>query len=359
MSKSLFSSFDILKENFNNDHLTLMNIKSSSENDSLFFEAMNFSLETDREFLEINKKFYKTVMESSGNQEVIHESFEGFFDGIKKIIKKILNFLKKIWEKFVNIIMRLVRSDSYLKKHLDDLSSFSSEDEFEYKGYKFTFSSNIPKESPLEDLLNKVTDSDIANISDGELSNLDTVKKMYEDVREELDSGNYYDKVRGEVLGKSDIEETDYSKELFKIFRNDEDSTEEFTVDYSYISTIRSRYKNYEKDLKAVKKVRKDVEDIYKKLEDAYEKIAKKAKKTGSNYTISIPKDNKEIAVNSDVLNWYGLWGKARAAQLEKMSNIHSMAFSAKLDAMKEAFRQDRDVLYKALGKVRTKHKDI
>ena len=52
MSNGLFSSTNILQENFNTDHLTLMNIKSTSENDSLLFEAMDFSLETDRDLLE-------------------------------------------------------------------------------------------------------------------------------------------------------------------------------------------------------------------------------------------------------------------------------------------------------------------
>ena len=361
MSNGLFSSTNILQENFNTDHLTLMNIKSTSENNSLLFEAMDFSLETDRDLLEANKKFYKTVSESAGNMDVIHESFEGFFSTIKNIIRKVINFLKKIWEKFVNLIMRLVRSDSYLKKHLDDLSAFSSEDEFEYKGFTFTFSSSIPKETPLEDLVNDVTANDFGK---GDMDNTtnqqnaDKVKQMYEEIREELESGTYYDKVRGKVLGKTSIEETDYSGELFKIYRNDEDTTDTFTVDYSYISTIRNRYRNYDKDLKAVKKVRKDVENIYKKLEDAYEKLSKNAKVSGSTYTITIPNSGGDLAIDKEALNWYDLWGKARAGQIQKISNIHSMAFSAKLDAMKEAFRQDRDVLYKALGKVKTKHKD-
>lgn len=360
--KGLFSSANILKENFNTNHNTLMNIKSSSENDSLFFEAVGFSLDIDRDYVEANKRLYKTLSEAADNQYIINEAFEGFFDTVKSIIKKILNFLKKIWNKFVNIIMRLVRSDSYLKKHLDDLSAFSSEDEFEYKGYHFTFKSNIPSETPLTNLVDKVLEDgkNFSDIKDDHGTDSNHIKSMYEDIRDELASGSYYDRIRGAVLGKNDlIEETEYSSELFKIFRDDEDSTDKFTVDYSYITEIRTRYKNYDKDLKAVKKVRKDVEDIYKKLEDSYDKISKNVKKSGANYQVNIPAAQISVnGVDKETLNWYDLWGKARAGQIQKISNIHSMAFSAKLDAMKEAFRQDRDVLYKALGKVKSKHTD-
>lgn len=359
--KSLFSSANILKENFNYNHDTLMSIKSSVENDSLFFESVDFSLSVDRDYCKANEVFYKALAESADDQEVIHEAFEGFFDTVKSIIKKVLNFLKKIWNKFVNIIMRLVRSDSYLKKHLDGLSAFSSEDEFEYKGYHYTFSSNVPSERPLEDMVDKVVDTstgDFAKLIAAQQVDADAIKQMYEEVREELSSGSYYDTIRGKVLNKSDlIEETEYNSELFKVFRDDEDSTDTFTVDYSYITSIKSRYKNYDKDLKAVKKTRKDVEDIYKKLEDAYDKLSKNAKLAGSTYTVKVDPANINVTgVSKEALNWYDLWGKARAGQIQKISNIHSMAFSAKLDAMKEAFRQDRDVLYKALGKVKSHH---
>ena len=43
---------------------------------------------------------------------------------------------------------------------------------------------------------------------------------------------------------------------------------------------------------------------------------------------------------------------KAKINQVQQMSNIHALAFGAKLDAAKDMFNQDKAVLYKALYRI-------
>ena len=46
------------------------------------------------------------------------------------------------------------------------------------------------------------------------------------------------------------------------------------------------------------------------------------------------------------------LYTKIKVDQITEFSNIHTLAFSAKLDALKESYKQDRALLYTALLKV-------
>ena len=59
-----------------------------SDNHRYFSEALEFAREINNDFLIANKVFYRSVLESQGNDYVIHESFSGFLDTVKSIIKK-------------------------------------------------------------------------------------------------------------------------------------------------------------------------------------------------------------------------------------------------------------------------------
>ena len=59
-----------------------------------------------------------------------------------------------------------------------------------------------------------------------------------------------------------------------------------------------------------------------------------------------------ELVVSQDTLNKLDLYMKAKADQVVKMSSIHSMAFSYKLDAITDRTKQDKKILYTALSKV-------
>ena len=52
------------------------------------------------------------------------------------------------------------------------------------------------------------------------------------------------------------------------------------------------------------------------------------------------------------------MYMKAKVTQVNQMSSIHSMAFSAKLQAAKDCFVQNKAILYKALAKIKS-HKAV
>ena len=63
--------------------------------------------------------------------------------------------------------------------------------------------------------------------------------------------------------------------------------------------------------------------------------------------------DNQQgFSMSADLMYKLDLYTKAKVDQITEFSNIHTLAFSAKLDALKESYKQDRALLYTALLKI-------
>ena len=60
---------------------------------------------------------------------------------------------------------------------------------------------------------------------------------------------------------------------------------------------------------------------------------------------------NKQIT--NVIYNKIDMYMKAKVTQVQQMSSIHTMAFSAKLQAAKDCFVQNKSILYKALSKIK------
>jgi hypothetical protein len=92
------------------------------------------------------------------------------------------------------------------------------------------------------------------------------------------------------------------------------------------------------------------------KIEKSYNNVKKQIDKAmtinynGSNKTASI--DGQKTTLTGDDITNADKYMKAKSNQVQEMCNIHVLAFSAKLDALNDCFRQDKSVLYKALSKI-------
>ena len=63
--------------------------------------------------------------------------------------------------------------------------------------------------------------------------------------------------------------------------------------------------------------------------------------------------DNQQgFSMSGDLMYKLDLYTKTKVDQITEFSNIHTLAFSAKLDALKESYKQDRALLYTALLKI-------
>lgn len=336
-----------------------------------------------RSYFDASKQLYKTIMESCDSPEVIHEGFGDFFGKVKEIIKKFLAWIKKIFNKFIAKMNSMFKAEGYLKKNKNEFSKFKTEDEFEFEGYKFTNlydGGDVPVISAMN--LGDVNNSLESAFGSGTL-NYDVLKSKYDGYEDSKE--DFFDTFRGKVLGdQNDIPASQFDEECFMKFRDDSKDKSKFTITSSEVNAAYTRFDGYDKLKKAVEKTRNDIDKEYGALERYFEKSYKLSKDSfkitdysGSNKTY-VDTQRTHLGMNNydseknyiDTLGTGGANGKtkatpaeqksliesflrARAAQVNQMSNIHGIAFSAKLTAAKDCFNQDKAILYKALSKIK------
>lgn len=374
------ASFDVLNISGVEDPLINVDRLSSTDyEESYFASAIAYINETRNEYTKAKITLYHAISEAK-TQRVVLESFSDFFVKIKEIIDKFLKFIKSMFARFLTNLNKLIGSEKYLKKHKKDFDKFKSSDEFEFEGYNYTFSRLIPASDVLasynEDLFK---DDGFYGISGTNAISVDTVRGATETLANNLESN--YDTFRGRVLGKSEsIHTTDFSNELFKIYRDGEDTTKNVTVDYSYIHNAKDRFFNYSETKKHVDNQYKQIEYSYTKLKQQVEDMVKRngdlnAKafynRIPSNSNVQSIEDTDvgnngdglvNATISGDLMTQLDIYVKAKVDQIQEYSNIHTMAFAAKLDAMSEAYKQDKVTLYTALARMQrtdSKRKEV
>jgi hypothetical protein len=390
-------------------------VDHSFDSFSFVQEGYNFALEANAYFNQAEKEFYTKILGSYGDDNIINESFSDFFASIKKIIKKFIDWIKKIFKQFAAKLAGLVGSEKYIKKHKNLVNQFSSEDEFEYQGYKFTnidahdipkatacdvFMSTAPASGSLYSPLNNkgnifgltITGTDSIDRSalaytqvgykDDSYNNGDSLSNEEKTANNDLTKGlndalearnkelddvleDYYDYFRAEVIGSdSRIDDGDFAEELFKLFRDGETSSSSITIDSNFVSEAYRRFDKYKDTIKNIEKNRdamiKDYEDLEKQLDKLieYKKDASTFEKKSVTRTYSTDQISRlgdagaGVHYDQAAFDKMNIWLKKQSTRVNRMCDIHSRAFSAKLEAAKDCFSQDKKILNKAIQQV-------
>ena len=328
-------------------------------NESYFFSALEFLAETKQQLRENSKVLYKSILESNNDAVVINEAFSDFTAKVKQIIDKFIEFIKSVFAKFITFLNSIVKSDKYLLKHEKDFNNFKSHHEFDFEGYVYTIDTNVPKSNMVQAAWNKEfiqLEFDADNLKDEDIAK--QLDEIYTNLCNDLEN-TYYNTFRAAVLGKEgeSIDSEDFSSELFAIYRNNTSDKETLTIDSSYVSKAYQRFKGYEKSKNEAKKTQNALEKEYKELKNSINgMISKTDKKITASGTYKGQKYdafNVTLTYNDHkVIEKMDKFIKLKVEQVNQMSTIHLMAFTAKLDAMKDCFVQDKTVLYKALNNI-------
>ena len=170
----LFSLNNILLENDNTTSSSAIDIDNIGyvDNDvqrhSFVQEGYDAILEMNAFYCNAEKEFYTKVMGSYGDSNIINESFSDFFNKIKDIIKKFIEWIKKVFKEFVAKLAALVGSEKYIKKNAKLLNKFGSEDEFEFQGYKYTHIESydgIPQAKAVDTFIGSTTTNGVMDLS--------------------------------------------------------------------------------------------------------------------------------------------------------------------------------------------------
>ena len=353
------TSFDVLTMDGIDDPLISINKLATLDLDECYFAtAVNFIKEANQNIVDAKKDLYKSISEAT-DQYVVLESFSDFFSKINDIINKFIQFIKSLVARFITHIQKLIKSDKYINSHKKEFDKFKDTDKFTMNGYTYTFDPNIPAAAAsvnfnkdlFEDLYNSSKDFDFSvegiNVAIANMNN-----------------NEVYDEFRGNVLQKGyDISIGEWDTELFKVFRNDDLDTSEIEVDSTLVHKTLNRFA-------AFNSYKKQVEADQKRIQNDYENVKKQVKEIvrgNGNLNMSafierMPQDMKtdikrnnytnQGIITGDLMYKLDLYTKIKVDQITEFSNIHTLAFSAKLDALKESYKQDRALLYTALLKV-------
>lgn len=407
------------KDNYVIDIDNIGYIDKAVQEHSFIQDGYNAILEMNAMYCNAEKEFYTRILGSYGDNNIINEGFSDFFDSIKKIIKKFIEWIKKIFKEFIAKLAALVGSEKYIKKHKDLFNKFSSEDEFEFQGYKFTnvHDNDIPKSGAVEifdssnDFNKAFSDAKWYNgldfnsaafFGDASYYNTSASDKTYKthsdfltwedledkdttikDARREAtnkinkaldtridaikdNASDFREKFRAYVLGKSGNESydsTEFNEALFEIFRDGESDTESITIDYNFVQDAYRRFDKYKDVTKAIEKKKnemiKDYEDLEKHL-DKFIKYNKTEHKIdydsgGRSYTSKILgniNQNDRIIFDQSTSDKMSSLLKVYSTRVNDMCQIHTQAFTAKLEACKDCFKQDKKILNKAIQQV-------
>ena len=351
------ANFDILKMDAVEDPLINVNKLANVDFEECYTaKVVAFINECRLEITDRKIAFYKSLNEATTERAVL-ESFSDFFSGVKDIINKFIKFLKKIVDKFIVTVMKLVKSDNYIKKNKDLFNHINSSMEFEFKGYEYTFSPMIPSPDAALGFNNSLFDG---------LYSKEKRQLTAQSVKDSIiamDLEKDYNEFRGKVIGKDgeSIYISDFSQELYKVYRNGEMDSSDITADSSYIRKCLNRFLNFsnmqkevthQKDeiIRAYERVQKQVEDITKSNTDLDKQAFLSRLPIDSGIT-DIETTAGGTMMAAELMSQIDVYVRAKIDQIQEYSNIHLLAFGAKLDAMKECLNQDRNVLYTALRK--------
>lgn len=355
------ASFDVLKLDGVEDPLININKLSTLDfEESYFAEAINFVIESNKEYAESKKNLYKAIAESQSSVVVL-ESFSDFFVKVKEIIDKFLKFIKSLFQRFLTTLSRLIGSETYLKKHKKDLDEFREGDNFEFEGFNYTFSEAVPLPNAALDYTSSLFDNLFANQAN------DLTKQGISEALKNMDLEEDYAMFRGRVIGKdgTKLYMSEFSDELFEVYRDGCNNTETIEADSSYVRMASQRFFNYEKTKKHIDRTYKQVEDSYKRVQSQVQDIVRRNGDLNATAFIQRLPDkvnvekingdavgNQGFMMSSDFMTQMDIYVKAKTDQIQEYSNIHALAFAAKLDALKECNRQDKNTLYIALTRI-------
>ena len=353
------TSFDVLTMDGIDEPLISINKLATLDLDECYFAtAVNFIKEANQNIVDAKKDLYKSISEAT-DQYVVLESFSDFFSKINDIINKFIQFIKSLVARFITHIQKLIKSDKYINSHKKEFDKFKDTDKFTMNGYTYTFDPNIPAAAASVNF-NKDLFEDLYNSS----KDFDFSVEGINAAIANMNNNEVYDEFRGNVLQKDyDISIGEWDTELFKVFRNDDLDTSEIEVDSTLVHKTLNRFATFNS-------YKKQVEADQKRIQNDYENVKKQVKEIvrgNGNLNMSafierMPQDMKanikrnnytnQGIITGDLMYKLDLYTKIKVDQITEFSNIHTLAFSAKLDALKESYKQDRALLYTALLKV-------
>lgn len=299
----------------------------------------------------------RNLSNHSNNGYMLLESFADYHAQADQIIKEFLLFMENRTNEFCNTIEAYIASDEDLNSHKKELLDGEYGEFSGYSGmfYNFTISDSIPNVSAIEDFSASLFDN-LFKTSISDLS-VDAINNAINSADLEAD----YRIFRGKCLNTEPLSEIEFGKALRQVYRNNNDDPEKVVISKSDIKNIAERYFNFSSNLKTplLRNIRSMADHVNHVLEKIEAICRSNNGLTVAAFTNLLPGDirvksidgktidSEGIRMSGDMMLQLDLFCKLKLDQLQKYTDILALAFSAKMDAIKELVEQDRMILIK------------
>lgn len=345
-------------ENFNYHELGIMAATEIAHNSNSFMKSIALS--------------ELAATEQTGSADILYESvnIKGIFEKIKAFFKKIIEKIHKIFHTFI------AKMKSWFGNNANFAKTYEKEvvkgwanvkNDWEFKGYKFThIFLNVESADAFKIVIEDVGEQTKNLLSNANLTDLMSANSLAAEndikyAREHMD--DFKDSMRKDIIDqlkndkfntdveastKGGLDSGEYTEELFKVFRNDQDSKEDISKDdilTSYGGSIAGMM-TYIKEFDKIKtktetadrKLTKGIDDLIKKVDKAQNDLLKENKDKD--------KDADEKKQNEIIVQGSSLFQSAYSA----LSELSTQAFSAMLQAQKDACVQAKEIAVKVIG---------
>lgn len=329
--------------------------------ESCFSQTVDFLKSYNEQYSAEKIKLYKAIKESSNTTQVL-ESFSDFFCRSKAVIDKFIDFAKtNIFDKNVAIINAILAEDSKLfKDNRKTLESFKDDEAFVIEGFNYTFSEDLPAVEAALSYNSSIFASLYGNIENS--MGIESISNATANI----DMESEYELFRARVLGKNGerVRITEFSNELFKLFRDGQANSMSITVDKAALNQAYEAYiSGANKFSSMLNRQFARLEKAYEALADNIEEIVKRNGDLNCNALLNampedsglVRVDDKELTgmcMSPEMMTQIDLFTKAKVEQIEGFTNIHALAFAAEMDAIKDYAIQNKGILHTALGRL-------
>ena len=314
------------------------------------------------------------AVEQTGSTDVLYESvnIKGIFEKIKMFFKKVIEKIHKIFHTFIAKMKSWFGNNaSFAKTYEKEVVKgwANVKNDWEFKGYKFTnINLNVEQADAMkvnitdaaETIKNALSSGDIATLCQASAitvseDGLKQVREHMDDIKESMRKGlidglkkNSFNTSVSASYSGGGLDSGEFTEELFKVFRNDQDSKEDISKDKileSYggsISGMMTYIKEFDKIKSkteaAERKLVKGIDDLIKKVDKAQNDLIKENKDKNKGED---EKKINEIAVQAS---------SVFQTLYSGLSELTTQTFSALLQAQKDACVQAKEIAVKVIG---------
>ena len=312
------------------------------------------------------------AFEQTGSTDILYESVDikGIFEKIKMFFKKIIEKIHKIFHTFIaKMSSWFSGNDSFVKKYEKEVIKgwANVKSDWEFKGYKFSLPTTtangageikVEIEGIGENIKNALANKSLAgfisdyNVDASSDESISKVREKMDDVKDAMRKGIIDGLKAGDlntvftISASGGIDSSEFTEELFKVFRSDADSKEDLSKE-NLLAGYGGSISGMMTYIKEFDKIKSKTEAAEKKITGAIDKLISEIGKKQD----ELIKTNKNDSVKDKTVNERIVQGASLIQTVYgALSEFLTQAFSALLQANKDACSQAKEVAVKVIG---------